>query len=152
MKTGYLALETHPDKPGLVRLIESETDPRLTADSDSPALTRYVLKFTDIDAAFMHAQSAMKRKLVDLNARLYRKPLAEAMGDLDAIELNHELVWQDPDLSEAELDSMEDEVEHRQSRQRQRDRIVQVVKWIAIALLVFNFLAPGINEIMNGPG
>lgn len=148
MNEGYLSLETHPDRPGLVRLVSSDEDPR--GHHEGSGNTRFVLKFQDIHAAFMHAHTAMRHSMVDLNNHLYKKSLAEAMGDLESIELRHEPIWKDPDLSSEELDVMEHEIEHRHEQQARRDRFVQIIKWVAIGLLVFNLLAPGISELLYG--
>ena len=150
MEVGYLSLETHPDRPGMVRLVSSETDPRTEKTREGSGKTRFILRFKDIDAAFLHAQTAMRRKLADLNNRLYNKTLGEAMGDLQAIQLDHEVVWTDPDISDDELHVMEHEIEHEQTWQHRRDVFVKIIKWVAIALLVFNLLSPLISEIVNG--
>lgn len=150
MYEGYISLRTHPDQPGLVRLVPSESNPRSEPAHAGTGQLRYVLKFVDLDTAMQHAHNAMRRQLVDINQHLYKTPLAAAMGDLDAIEIRHELIWQDPELTEEELDQMEDELVHRHQGQRRRDRVIQVIKWVAIALLVFNLLAPGISELING--
>lgn len=148
MQSGYLALETHPDNPGMVRLISNNENPQLH-DEPSSGTLRFVLKFHDIEAAFMHAHTAMRHQLVDLNSHLYKKSLAEAMGDLESIQLHHELVWKDPSLTEADMEEMEHEIEHNRKIYSRQEIVVNVIKYVAITLLVFNLLAPLISEIIN---
>lgn len=149
MRPGYLALETHPDNPGMVRLLSSYDNPMDTPDGSSGDL-RLVMSFQDIDAAEMHGHTAMRHELVDINNHLYKKSLARAIGDLESIQLKHELIWKDPNLTEEDLKEMEEEMEHNADIRSREAAFVKFIKWAAIAILVFNLLAPGISEIMKG--
>lgn len=148
MRPGYLALETHPDNPDMVRLISSDENPHGHPDGSSGNV-RFVLKFQDIEAAAMHAHTNMRHELVDINTHLYKKSLAKAIGDLESIQLKHEAIWKDPELTAADLEEMEEEMEHNAELRSRELKFVTFIKWAAIAILLFNLLAPGISELMH---
>ena len=101
---GYLYLQTHPEHPGLVRFLIAERNPDLNR-ADAGAEIRYIARFNDVDAARMHVQNALHGRLIDLDARIYRTGLAEAIAVVEADNLSHERIWIDPAL-DAQLDGL----------------------------------------------
>ena len=134
MEKPLLVIETHPDHPGLLRiLIRSGLTEEITEPPGS--LVRYAARFDDPDTARMHAFTALKHRLVDLDASLFRVPAEEAVATVEAIDLPHRRVFLDPDLAAAyggHIDHLAAEL-HR--RRRRNDRIWQWVGWIALAWL-----------------
>ncbi len=137
MKAGYLTLITHPDHPGLVRARLDEELPELKTLPDGSEI-RYVARFTDEEAALMHVQNAMHSALVDLENRIYRKPLAAMIACVEADVLDHARVWIDPGLSEEMNRQITSETRRRVTRQRWVDRVWQAVGLIALLLLLLN--------------
>ncbi|MGB5735933.1 MAG: hypothetical protein WBM40_15965 [Thiohalocapsa sp.] len=95
MRSGYLTIETHPAYPDVLRLSGMETLPPERPDS-----LKYAARFNDLDAALMHFHSALRRRLVDVDRRLYRGPAASAVAAADAIELPHRRIFIDPELQQ----------------------------------------------------
>jgi len=146
---GYLALETHPDRPGIVKMVKSIKNPQESEPLSDGGKVRFVLHFNDLERAFMLAQSKMSKHIEDLDNNLYKKHLAVAMGDLETVELNHTPVWKDPDLTEAELAEMEQEIQINRRWLTRRDRFVEILKWGIILFLLFNLFSPLIAMIYN---
>ena len=131
---GYLYLQTHTEHPGMVRFRTSPTEP----DPERPeqgASIRYIARFNDIDAALMHVQNQLHRRLMDVEARLYRSGLAEAMAVVEADNLTHQRRWIDPTLDEQDLRQMEQLAAAGRERERRWGRIWQGVGYLFLALL-----------------
>jgi hypothetical protein len=141
MRAGYLTLETHPAHPGLVRLRGLEAAPPTPApppaDGDAPTL-RFAARFSDLDAALMHFHSGLRRALVDLDGRLYRAPLGDAVAVAEAIELPHRRVFIDPALAHDQRLANTVETLHR--RHRRWDRFFNAVGIAALVLLAIRAL------------
>ena len=140
MKTGFLTLETHPDRNDLVRVRMREKMPELSTQGDGAAI-RYVARFQDIEAAQMHVQNMMHSFLVDLEYRIYRKSLAEMIACVEADELEHVRIWIDPTINEVESRYIESLVERHRSRHKLIDLIWQMVGIAGLILL----LSSGLN-------
>ena len=52
---GYLALETHPDRPGIVKMVKSIKNPQESEPLSDGGKVRFVLHFNDLERAFMLA-------------------------------------------------------------------------------------------------
>lgn len=101
-RAGYLIIETRSDRPGLVRLYAASAPPSsLTAGSPDPlgAETAYVASFQSCHIALMHAQTALGRRLVDIDAGLYRVDPVMAVAAVEAIELSHRRIHIDPEIA-----------------------------------------------------
>ncbi len=136
---GYLYLQTHPEHPGLVRFLVAERSPDPDR-TDTGASIRYIARFNDIDAARMHVQNALHRRLVDLDARMYRTGLAEAIAVVEADNLSHEQVWIDPDLKQETLRRVGQLTEQGRARIRRWDRVWQAVGYFFIGFLIMRAL------------
>jgi hypothetical protein len=139
---GYLALETHPDKPGIVKMVRTIENPRESEPLSDGGKVRFVLHFNDLDRGFMLAQTRMSRHIEDLDNNLYKRNLAVAMADIETVELKHSPVWKDPDLTEEELAEMDQEIQNNHRWITRRDRFVAVLKWGIIIYLLINLFAP----------
>ncbi|MEJ2692332.1 MAG: hypothetical protein P8166_04540 [Candidatus Thiodiazotropha sp.] len=135
MNPGFLSLITHPEHPGLVRTQTQDSLPELIPCEDGGEI-RYLARFQDIDAALMHVQNMMHTALVDLENRIYQKPLEEMIACVEADVLEHSRVWIDPALTpeqQAHIDTM---TERLKSSRRRIDRIWQVVGLLGVLLLL----------------
>lgn len=135
MNSGFLSLITHPDYPGLVRTQIQDSLPELTSREDGSEI-RYLARFQDIDAALMHVQNMMRAALVDLENRIYRKPLEEMIACVEADALEHSRVWIDPALTAEEQAHIDTMTEQLKSSRRRIDRIWQVVGLLGVLLLL----------------
>jgi hypothetical protein len=144
VQPGYLSLETSASHPGLVRIrsLKDDGPPPLPQGADGapdPAV-RLVMRYQDVDAARMHAHTALRRRLVDVNAHTYRASLVEAIAGIEAIDLPHRLIYLDPELDDPTRRAIDDRVATRRRRQALVDRIWQIVGGLAIGFLVLLML------------
>ena len=140
MRAGYLYLQTHSDHPDRVRVLTSEQPPVAGPGHESMSIP-YIVRFNDLDAAKMHFHNALRRKLVDIDASLYRVPLAEAIATIEAEELRHERVWLDPALSASALQQVDAIAAQQRRRHRRNDMIWRAVGVIALLWLLLNALS-----------
>jgi hypothetical protein len=139
MDTGFLFLQTSPSHPGLVRILTTTAEAPNPASRDGPAADppiRFVARFNDLDAARLHAFSALRRHLVDLDAGLFRVGIIDAIAAVDSIRLPHRLMFLDPGLSAEEKSLLTARIGRHRRRGRRADQAWRLVGWIAIAWLV----------------
>jgi hypothetical protein len=143
MRQGYLLIETHQGFPERVRLLTADRPPGTTLDTAPAGLSvtpqiRYAARFSDLDAALMHAHTALRRQLIDIDAHLYRIDPVRAVAAVEAIALPHRQVFLDPELKSDPL--LRTEITRRQRRQRLTDRIWNGVGALALLLLLIKLL------------
>jgi hypothetical protein len=141
MRKGFLLVEIHADRPGLVRIraIEHCPDPPpWTKPSDSGSRVLYAARFADLDTAVMHAHAALRRGLIDIDSRLYRAEPLAAVAATDTIGLSHRQVYLDPEL--AGDPEMQRQIDRRQRRKERIDRIWKGVGVAALMLLALMLL------------
>jgi hypothetical protein len=135
-RSGYLLVETRADRPGLVRIRTTREPPAPATDrSDDPSVPqmRFAAFFEAVQIAGMHAHTALQRRLIDVDAGLYRVEPLTAVAAIDAIDLRHRRVYLDPALG---TDSrLAAQIERRRLRLRWRHRL-----WTLIGLLALLFL------------
>lgn len=95
MRQGYLTIETDLAHPGMVRLRGLDSSP-----TQFPPYLKYVARFSDLDAGLMHFHTGLRRRLVDVDKRLYRASETEAVAVSEAIELPHRRIYIDPELAQ----------------------------------------------------
>jgi len=134
MARPLLVIETHPEHPGLVRVLIRPALPAEIPEPFSP-LVRYAARFDDIEAARMHAFSALRHRLVDVDASLFRVPVEEAVAAIEAIDLPHQRTYLDPDLEATHGQRIARLTAEARRRRRRYDIIWQWVGWIALAWL-----------------
>ncbi|MCB1758392.1 MAG: hypothetical protein KDI68_01240 [Gammaproteobacteria bacterium] len=140
MDSGYLYLQTHAAHPGMVRFLIGD---RLPAQNPAaPLHLAYVARFNDVQAARMHVQNSLGRRLVDIDEHLYRVDLIDAIATVDADNLSHEEIWIDEALGDAERDAIHARTALLRQRQRRRDAI-----WDWIGLVALMFLITGVLGI-----
>jgi hypothetical protein len=137
MRQGYLSVETHPDHPDQVRIVPSERAPD-TPDATRPdqhaARVRCVVRFEDLDAATMHAHTALRRRLVDIDDHRYRVDPVTAVAAIDAIGLRHQRIHLDPEL--ANDPALARAIEQLRARRQRRDVIWNGVGLTALIWLL----------------
>lgn len=137
MQTGFLLVETREDLPELVRIRGISSAPQL--DDASPARDRriprlrYAARFDDIDAATMHAHNAMRHSLVDLEQRLYRADVRDAVAAADSLALPHRRLHLDPAL--ADDPRFAARLAQHEARHRRNDEIWNAVGALALVIL-----------------
>ncbi len=135
MRHGYLIVESHPDHPGLVRVAALDQWPTGPATGhQSPAQTHYVVLFADIGTALMHAHTALRRHLVDIDTRLYQADPVFAVAAVSALELPHRPIYLDPGLIDSP--ALAEGIAQRQRRYRRNDRAWNLVGILAILFLL----------------
>jgi hypothetical protein len=97
MKRGYLVLETHPEHRGMIRAVTRDELPN-TEDSEQGSAIRYIARFDDIEAGLMHLHNQLHHCLIDLDTRLYRADLKQAISAIESDDLHHQQVWMDPSI------------------------------------------------------
>ena len=148
MRQGYLLIETHPDHPGRIHIRGVEHLEAIPPDAIPPDASRaeparkprirYAARFGDLDVALMHAHTALRRRLIDIDAHLYRADPVTAVAAVDAIELNHRRVYLDPGL--AADPALEGEIARRHRVHRRIDRFWNGVGIAALLLLLAKLL------------
>ena len=139
MRAGFIHLETNPEYPDRVRLIVTDHLPDITAHEKGGDI-RFIARFNDVGGARMHAHEKLKRKLIDIDAGLYRVSLAEAMAAVSTDVLNHKVVWIDPEIEKSAIEEMERLKRRNIERKQLIDYIMRIVGWLAILWLLFHFL------------
>lgn len=139
MRSGYLYVTTHTAQPGTVSLGIADQQPLPEQFGDGLHL-HYVARFNDVEAARMHAHEVLKRKLVDIDAHRYRASLVQALVAVEAVELRHERVWQDPGLAWEDLHTVTTGARARHYRHLYKDKIWQLVGAAALCLLALRAL------------
>lgn len=133
---GYLVVETHPDHADLVRVYGTRELPILPDGSSThlgPRI-RYVASFSALQVAQMHAQTALRKGMVDAEAGLYRVDPLTAVAAVDAIDLSHRTIYLDPRI--AADPRLTAGIEQRRLRHRMAGRIWTTVGILAIILLI----------------
>lgn len=135
MRLGYLAIWTDSGRPGLIRLTVSSSVPApLGAAGADRSQLHFCARFDDLDAALMHFHSEMPRRLVDVDARLYRASVMEAVIAADAIALGHRCIYIDPALAESPM--LREAIERRRARHAVWSRVFDWVGYLALAVLL----------------
>jgi hypothetical protein len=136
--SGYLAIETHRDRPGIVRLVLNSASPDPTPAADGEPRIRYVARFNDGDAALMHIHEILKRRLVDLDAHLYRASLERAIAAAESIDLRHRRIYLDPEISADSKESIDSFARQMRAQRRSWAVFFQTLGYIGIGILLFN--------------
>lgn len=120
----------------MVRLAGSLSFPaHLTVPAPTrPSRLHFCARFDDLDAAMMHFHSAMPRRLVDLDRRLYRVSVLEAVAAADAILLPHRRVYLDPDLADEPV--LAQAIARRRARHLLWTHVFDGVGYVALLLLL----------------
>lgn len=139
MYSGYLVIEIHSSHPGLVRVFETSTFPRppSLAYHKNPRVL-YGAHFDDLSAGHMHAHTALRRRLLNVDDGLYRVDPITAVAAVDASTLSHYRVYLNPELeADPRLGAA---IAEKRSRHRLADRIWRAVGISGLLLLLLRFL------------
>jgi hypothetical protein len=139
VEEGFVYLETSNSHPGMVRLGASRVlggpePPRPGARTD-PAI-RLIVRFRDVEAGMMHAHNALRRRLVDVDARTYRASLEEGVAAIEAVELPQQRIYLDPELGPGTLATIAAMTDRQHARHGWQDRFWQIVGGLGVGLLV----------------
>jgi hypothetical protein len=138
VQTGYLAIETHRDRPGIVRLVLSTEAPDPAPAAHADRRLRYVARFNDREAALMHTHEILRRRLIDLDTHLYRVPPERAIAAVESLDLKHRRIYLDSEFSDESLSAITSLTERLRSRRRAWATLFQTLGYIGIGILLFN--------------
>ena len=141
VKAGYLAVETHQERPGLVRLTLTPEPPHTSAQPPGDRRVRYVARFNDGDAALMHTHEILRWRLLDLQTRIYRVAFERAIAAIDALDLKHRGIYLDPALSDTARAAIAATKQRFINARRRKDRLFELAGYLGIALLLLNLYA-----------
>lgn len=139
MEDGYLIVETHPGRSGLVRIRKATTAP----DAPNPGEETgpracYVGRFNDLSAAQMQVHARLRRRLVDSETGFYRADAITAVAAAESLPLRHRLVYLAPGLAgNRDLDRA---IAKNLWRHRLADRFWHAVGIAAVILLLLKIL------------
>ena len=137
MRRGYLLIETRADRPGLVRVFGTETEtepaPTFPQRADLPRL-RYCAYFHDLDAALMHIHEPLRRRLVDIDQRLYRVDPLDAVAAAQSVGLRYWQTYIDAEL--ADDPKLAELVTSKRQRRKRFQLLWNIVGILAILLLL----------------
>jgi len=136
--SGYLTIETHRDRPGVVRLVLNSESPDPAPATHGERRIRYVARFNDGDAALMHIHEILKRRLLDLDAHLYRASLERAIAAAESLDLGHRRIYLDPEVSAESNKAIESFGNEMRAQHRSRAVFFQTLGYIGIGILLFN--------------
>ncbi|MET0064889.1 MAG: hypothetical protein ABW076_00940 [Candidatus Thiodiazotropha sp.] len=135
MKSGYLVLITHPDHPGMMRVLTRDDLPN-TQESVDGSNIRYVARFRDVEAAQMHLHERLGHTLVDVDTHLYHADLLRAISAAESDMLDHQRVWIDPELDEQDRSAIRQQTEAFEQRNRRWDRFWTFVGGFFVVLFI----------------
>lgn len=141
MQQGFLTVETDATRAGMVRLGVSARMPASASDPDPRHRLCYAARFNDSEAALMHAHELLKRRLVDIDAHLYRVSPERAVGAIESLALQHSRTFLDPAASDGVRDAIDAYSAAYRRRRARRDQFFETLGYIGIALLLLNLLA-----------
>ena len=137
MDHGYLAVETHRNRPGLVRIVLTRELPAEQPD-DAETRLRYAARFNDGDAALMHTHEILKRRLLDPDSRLYRVPEARAIAAIESLGLSHRDVYFDPLMDDGTRQAIDQLTRYLVVKRQRKEQVFTTLGYIAIGILLFN--------------
>lgn len=142
MQSGYLSIETHTGRPGLIRMGLNEWRPAVPeVTARGPRKVHYIARFNDGEAALMHAHQLLRGRLVDVDTRLYRCDPVTAMAAIESIGLGHAQIYLDPEIDPETRASIHSQALALTDKRCRRERIWDVVGYIASGFLLFHALA-----------
>jgi len=140
VKFGYFWIETHRNRPGVVRLVVSTESPDPAPAVHADRRIRYIAHFNDREAALMHVHEFLKRRLLDPDRHLYRVPVERAIAAAESVVLKHRRIYIDPDFNDEDHASMAALSERFRQSGRRKDLLFRTLGYIGIGLLLFNLL------------
>lgn len=138
MTPGHLVLETHTQHPGLVRVTSLAQQPDPEPTGHHASRIHCVAAFDDSEAAVLHLHEALRRRLVDIDARLYRVPVEQGIAALDAVDLRHRMLYLDCDFSSEQRQRIADLTTGYRRRRQRVKQVFDTIGYIAIGILLLS--------------
>ena len=85
----------------------------------------------------MHLHDELHHQLIDLDNRLYKADLVEAISAIEADELQHRQVWIDPTIDEQERTEIDEHTKQLRKRHNIQNRIWLFVGGFFVLLFFF---------------
>ena len=124
----------------MVRLFLAPRQPEPESTGPDSRRLRYVARFNDGDAALMHTHELLRRRLVDVDARLYRADLELAVAAIESLGLAHKRVYLDPGFERQQRSEIARRTLRFRHRRQIRDRVFTYIGYLGIALLLVHVL------------
>jgi hypothetical protein len=137
MQLGYLSIETHSDRPGLLRMALSARCPAVPERrADGPLRVRYIARFNDGEAALMHVHQLLRGRLVDVDSGIYRGDLVTAVTAIESLGLPHGRIYLDPQIDGEHRSLINARVLSLGAKRRRLERFWNAVGYIALGFLM----------------
>jgi hypothetical protein len=138
MRSGYLAIETHTERPGLVRFVLCDELPDPDPTGHGERRWRYIAGFNDIEAALMHTHDLLKRRLLDPDTHMYRASPERAIAAVESLGLKHRRIYLDANFDAQSQASIRALTEKYVGLRRAWATFFQTLGYIGIGLLLLN--------------
>jgi len=140
VQSGYLAIETHRDRPGIVRLVSSIEAPDPAPNAHADRRLRYIARFNDREAALMHTHEILRRRLIDPDAHMYRVPPERAIAAIESLDLKHRRTYLDSEFSDESRSAIASLTKRFNMQRRAWATLFETLGYIGIGILLFNML------------
>lgn len=135
MNSGYLYIEYLTQPEHAYRLCMSIEQPAAGQESAEHQLV-YVARFSDIDAAFMHAGGKLRRRYTHLDTNTFVTELTSMIAVIEADGLKHERVWLADVLDAAALKTLAAETVRLQKQRENQELSWKMVGIVAVIVLL----------------
>ena len=135
MNSGYLYIEALMQQEHAYRLAMSLEQP-IPGQEQSGHQLVYIARFTDIDAAFMHAGGKLRRRCKYLDTQTFITDLPTMIATIEADGLKHERVWLADVLDAAALETLAALSLRFQKLRENQELSWKMVGIVAVILLV----------------
>jgi hypothetical protein len=140
VQSGYLAIETHRDRPGIVRLVLSTEAPDPAPIARADRRLRYIARFDDQEAALMHTHEILRRRLIDPDTHLYRVSPERAIAAIESLDLKHRRTYLDSEFSDESRSAIASLTKRFLMQRRAWATVFETLGYIGIGILLFNML------------
>lgn len=142
MSGGYVYIETHPDHPGHLRLLQSEQQPAPDAGSEGSSI-RYIVRFNNLFRGYQVLQGQFSHEIVDTDQGLFKVELLDAIAKVETSPLSGERIWLDPELERDAGDQLAQRIGAIKQKRLRVDRLWKTVGFVFVALLLLRALLGG---------
>lgn len=134
MSSGYIYLETHPEHPAHVRLLQNQNKPDLEQASAGASI-RYIARFNNIFRGHQQVLGQLSHQIIDADQGLFRIDLVGAIAKAETAALRGERIWIDPDMDTADIEQLDQKIHEITQRKQRIDWIWKAVGFAFLALL-----------------
>lgn len=140
MSSGYIYLETHPEHPAHVRLLQNQSKPNFEQASEG-ARIRYIARLNSIFRGHQQVVGQLSHQIIDADQGLFRIDLLGAIAKVETAALSGERIWIDPEMSATDIEQLDQEINEINQRRQRIDWIWKAVGFAFVALLALRALS-----------